>query len=83
MPPILYAMMLVAAIIVAVMPNTQQIMTRFRPAVNWRLWKDEAPAAIMWRWRPTAAGIAYIAVLLFFSVAIIERGQAVFLYFNF
>jgi D-alanyl-lipoteichoic acid acyltransferase DltB (MBOAT superfamily) len=82
-PPLFYAVLFVAAVIVAIMPNTQQIMTRFRPAVNWRLWKDEAPAAIMWRWRPTPAGIAFTGTLLFVSVAMISRGQAIFLYFNF
>jgi D-alanyl-lipoteichoic acid acyltransferase DltB (MBOAT superfamily) len=83
MPPILYLLMALAAVIVAFMPNTQQIMTRFRPAVNWRLWHGEAAAPIMWRWRPTPAGLAFTAVLLFVSIAMIERGQAIFLYFNF
>jgi alginate O-acetyltransferase complex protein AlgI len=82
-PPLLFGLMAIAALLVAFMPNTQQIMTRYRPAVNWRLWRAEAPAMIMWRWRPTPAGLVYIGVILFFGLAMIERGQAIFLYFNF
>lgn len=82
-PPALYALLALAALIVATMPNTQQIMTRFRPAVNWHQWHDQSPAPVMWRWRPTPAGLAFIGVTLFLSVALIQRGQAIFLYFNF
>jgi D-alanyl-lipoteichoic acid acyltransferase DltB (MBOAT superfamily) len=82
-PPLLFVEAALAAVIVALFPNTQQIMARFRPAVNWRLWKTEAPALLRWRWRPTAGGIAFAGVALFFGVAVIQRGQAIFLYFNF
>jgi D-alanyl-lipoteichoic acid acyltransferase DltB (MBOAT superfamily) len=82
-PPLLFGLIAIAALLVAFMPNTQQIMTRFRPAVNWRLWRHEAPALLMWRWRPTPVGLAFVGLTLFLGVVMVQRGQAVFLYFNF
>jgi D-alanyl-lipoteichoic acid acyltransferase DltB (MBOAT superfamily) len=75
---------LVASIaMIALLPNTQQIMRDFQPAWNWQEWRDTAPAAIDWRWRPNAAGIGFAGLALFLGVIFIQRGEAVFLYFNF
>lgn len=74
---------LVGVAIVALMPNTQQIMRRFDPACNWKEWADVAPAAVRWTWRPNALGLFFAAAALFLGVMFIQRGQAVFLYFNF
>ena len=71
------------AAIVFLFPNTQQIMGRFDPAYNWREWRDVARPPIAWTWRPNLAGLAFAAVTLFLGVMFIQRGQAVFLYFNF
>ncbi len=81
--PMLFALLVIAAAIVAFLPNTQQIMSRFRPAVNWATWRNEAPALVRWQWKPNALGIIYIGFLLAVALVIIERGEAVFLYFNF
>jgi D-alanyl-lipoteichoic acid acyltransferase DltB (MBOAT superfamily) len=82
-PTMLYVLIATGAVIVALMPNTQQIMARYRPAVNYSAWSTEAPALLNWRWQPDAIGIGFIGVALFFGVMLVQRGQSVFLYFNF
>jgi len=81
--PLIMLMTVVGILIVFLMPNTQQIMGRFNPAYNWQDWKDEAPALLRWQWRPSTFGIVFAGVALFFGLMFIQRGQAIFLYFNF
>lgn len=83
LPPALVLTIAASAAIVALMPNTQQIMARFRPAVDYARWAGVNVAPLPWRWRPDGAGLAFAGVLLFLAVMFIQRGQAVFLYFNF
>jgi alginate O-acetyltransferase complex protein AlgI len=75
--------LILAAGIVFLMPNTQQIMSRFKPALYWSEWRRIALPLIRWQWRPTMPGIAFAAVTLFLGIMFIQRGQAVFIYFNF
>lgn len=75
--------LIIAGGLVFLMPNSQQIMGRFHPALNWREWRDTARPLIDWTWRPSVLGLAFAGVTLFLGVAFIERGQSVFLYFNF
>jgi D-alanyl-lipoteichoic acid acyltransferase DltB (MBOAT superfamily) len=83
-PPLALALLIaVTVLIVALLPNTQQIMGAYRPAVNYGEWADVNHPPLMWRWRPDARGIVFAGVMLFFAVMFIQRGQAVFLYFNF
>jgi hypothetical protein len=42
-----------------------------------------APTRLRLTWAPTLAGLALAGVVLFIGVMFIQRGQAVFLYFNF
>jgi alginate O-acetyltransferase complex protein AlgI len=79
----LAAVILLGAAIVAFMPNTQQIMRRFSPAFNAAEWVDVAPAMLSWTWTPGWAGLLFAGVTLFLGVMFIQRGEAVFLYFNF
>ena len=72
-----------AGLIIAIMANTQQIMRSYCPALNWRQWRYVDPSLVPWRWRPDAVGIAIAGTALFFGLALIQRGEAVFLYFNF
>ena len=74
---------LLGVAIIAFMPNTQQIMRRFDPAFNAKEWVDVAPAMLSWTWAPNWAGLLFAGVTLFLGVMFIQRGQAVFLYFNF
>ena len=64
-------------------PNTQQIMRRYDPAYNAREWVGVAEAPLRWTWRADVKGLVFAGVVLFFGIVFIERGQAVFLYFNF
>ncbi|HEX5262032.1 MAG TPA: MBOAT family O-acyltransferase, partial [Phenylobacterium sp.] len=77
------ASLLVSAFLVFMTPNTQQIMGRFDPAHNWREWRAIAPAPIRWTWKPNAAGLVFAGVTLFLAIMFIQRGKAIFLYFNF
>ncbi|MFZ4746168.1 MAG: MBOAT family O-acyltransferase [Sphingomonas sp.] len=81
--PELLATISFAALIVAVAPNTQQIMARFEPAFNWREWANVAPSRLNWVWVPSTTGIILAGLALFIGIEFIQRGQAVFLYFNF
>jgi alginate O-acetyltransferase complex protein AlgI len=80
---ILAASIALSIVIVFLAPNTQQIMRRFNPAYNWKDWKDVAKAPLDWTWKPSTAGLLYVGLMLFLGVIFIQRGQAVFLYFNF
>jgi alginate O-acetyltransferase complex protein AlgI len=79
----LLAIVTIAIAIIAFAPNTQQIMQRFDPAYNWSEWADVAPSRLRWTWAPTLAGLSLAGVALFIGIMFIQRGQAVFLYFNF
>lgn len=73
----------IAAMIVAFAPNTQQIMKRYDPAYNWHEWADVAPSRFDWTWKPTPMGIVLAGLTLSIGIAFIQRGGAIFLYFNF
>lgn len=79
----LLSTLLACTAIVAVLPNTQQIMSRFDPAYGWLEWRDVAPPLIRYTWRPNAVGLLLAGVTLFFGIMFIQRGQVIFLYFNF
>jgi hypothetical protein len=69
--------------VTALFPNTQQIMRRFDPASDWAEWRNSSPSIIQWTWRPSTLGLAFASLTLFLGVMFVQRGQAVFLYFNF
>jgi D-alanyl-lipoteichoic acid acyltransferase DltB (MBOAT superfamily) len=79
----LLATIAIAALIVALAPNTQQIMRRYDPAHNWRDWADVAPSWLDWNWTPSPLGILLAGLTLSIAIGFIQRGGAVFLYFNF
>lgn len=79
----LVATILLGSLIIMFAPNTQQIMRRFDPAYNWREWADIAPARLAWTWKPNLAGLVFAGATLFLGIVFIQRGQAIFLYFNF
>jgi alginate O-acetyltransferase complex protein AlgI len=75
--------LLVAAFIVAFLPNTQQIMRNYRPAVNWSTWRDVGRPVLTWSWRPNVLCLLYVSIAFFLGVEFIQRGSAIFVYFNF
>jgi alginate O-acetyltransferase complex protein AlgI len=79
----LVATLLLCVVTVSLLPNTQQIMSRFEPACNWSEWRGVALPMVPWAWRPNTIGLLFAGVVLFFGVMFIQRGQAIFLYFNF
>ena len=79
----LLATLALCVVIVFFLPNTQQIMGRFDPAHNWSEWREVAQPPIRWTWRPSMIGLVFAGVVLFVGVMFIQRGQAIFLYFNF
>lgn len=81
--PTFLALLAGGALAVALLPNTQQIMRNYRPAVNWNAWRSVGLAPIRWTWRPTPLKLTFIAVLLFLGVEFIQRGETIFVYFNF
>ena len=81
-PGLILALAACAAMI-AFFPNTQQIMSRFDPAQNWSEWRGVAPPLVSFAWRPTTAGLVLAGFVLLAGVLFIERGPAIFLYFNF
>jgi D-alanyl-lipoteichoic acid acyltransferase DltB (MBOAT superfamily) len=66
-----------------VAPNTQQIMARFDPAENAGEWRGVAKPPVSWTWKPDTMGLVYVGLVLIAGVLAIQRGRAIFLYFNF
>jgi alginate O-acetyltransferase complex protein AlgI len=70
---------LLAGLLIAwCLPNTTQIMSRFRPGAS--LYEPPQPSRLKWRMTPGFACIA--AILLFASLALLGQ-PAEFIYFNF
>ena len=69
--------------IVFLFPNTQQIMARYSPVLDWAKWKNIARPIIEFEFRLTPAWAIFTGLVLFFGIAFISRGQTEFIYFNF
>lgn len=76
-------LMIVACFIIFFCPNTQQIMGRYRPILQWERWKDTAPATLRLQWRPNLFWAVYTGIALAIGLIFIMRGQTEFIYFNF
>jgi len=71
----------VAAVIALGLPNTQELMSKYRPALNFRA-RTTGPALLPLRWRPNFVwGVAFVAMLVVGIFAIAEPTE--FLYFEF
>ncbi|MEL6124761.1 MAG: MBOAT family O-acyltransferase [Pseudomonadota bacterium] len=78
-----FAFVLGAAALIALFPNTQQIMGRYTPILGWSKWRDVARPVIALTWRPTLGWAVWTGLVLFFAVAFVSRGATEFIYFNF
>jgi D-alanyl-lipoteichoic acid acyltransferase DltB (MBOAT superfamily) len=77
------ALFLAAAALIVFFPNTQQLMRRYRPALDFGRWATVARPAIQLTFRPTPAWAIGIGLIFFLGVAFILRGTTEFIYFNF
>jgi hypothetical protein len=75
--------MLIGYAAIYLVPNTQQIMGRFEPVLEWEKWQkmDAGPLAITWRM--TVPWMFATALVFFLGFALISRGTTQFIYFNF
>ena len=75
------------ALIVWTCPNTNQIMARVKPVVDWaRVEKSLVPAFWPTRrivWVPNAASALLVGGLAFYTIIYIGRRTSEFLYFQF
>ncbi|WP_095012033.1 MBOAT family O-acyltransferase [Tsuneonella mangrovi] len=64
-------------------PNTQQIMGRFDPVLEWPRWRALETYRGWCQWRMAARWTIAAAIVFFLGVAFISRGTSAFIYFNF
>jgi alginate O-acetyltransferase complex protein AlgI len=76
-------MIILGLLIVYLLPNTEQIMDRVHPALEWEKWRIVDPARVRFTFRFTPAGIAFASLALFLGFAFISRGSTNFIYFKF
>jgi alginate O-acetyltransferase complex protein AlgI len=80
---VLLLMMVLGLLIVYLLPNTEQIMDRVHPALEWEKWRIVDPARLRFTFRFTPTGIAVASLVLFLGFAFISRGSTKFIYFKF
>lgn len=78
-----FAFTLICVFVIACLPNTQQLMSRYGPVYDWAKWKSAAPPMISLSWRPTLPWALAMTLITFFAIAFVSRGQSEFIYFNF
>jgi len=69
--------------IVYLLPNTEQIMDKVHPALEWEKWRVVDPARLRITFRFTPVGVMMVSLALFLGFAFISRGTTKFIYFKF
>ena len=77
------AVIVIGFLIAYLLPNTQQIMTRFTPALEWEKWGKIDPARLTFAFRFSWPWLFGVAVTLWLGFVFISRGTPKFIYFNF
>jgi D-alanyl-lipoteichoic acid acyltransferase DltB (MBOAT superfamily) len=72
-----------SALIAYLFPNSEQILTRIDPVLEWKKWRSVSPPVISFTWRPSPAWAMMTGMTLFLALAFIARGTTKFVYFNF
>jgi D-alanyl-lipoteichoic acid acyltransferase DltB (MBOAT superfamily) len=72
-----------SALIAYLFPNSEQILTRTDPVLEWKKWRSISPPTVSLTWRPTPAWAMMTGLTLFLALAFIARGTTKFVYFNF
>ncbi len=76
-----YATMLLSAAAIAfLLPNSAQFLERFEPALSWHEWRSRAPAPLRLAFRPTLAWSIPLGLLFFLGLAFMSRGTGGFVY---
>ncbi|MCX7283805.1 MAG: hypothetical protein NTX28_07145 [Novosphingobium sp.] len=65
------------------LPNTQQIMGRFSPCLEWDKWRQVGLPLLPWHWKATTVGAMLSGATLFAGFVFIARGSLSFIYFGF
>jgi alginate O-acetyltransferase complex protein AlgI len=76
-------MVIFGLLIVYLLPNTEQLMDRVHPALDWEKWRVVDPARLRFTFRFTPTDIALASLALFLGFAFISRGSTKFIYFKF
>ena len=76
-----FAQIAAGLVIVWALPNTQQILTRFKPSLQQTAW-NQTGVPKPFRWSPTAGWAVATGVLLFFVLVELQQ-PSTFLYFRF
>jgi alginate O-acetyltransferase complex protein AlgI len=76
-------MIVLGLLIVYLLPNTEQIMDKVHPALEWEKWRIVDPARLRFTFPFTPVGIALASLALFLGFAFISRGNTNFIYFKF
>lgn len=79
----LLAILAIGYLIVLLAPNTQQIMARTGPALDWPQWREVGLPVVSFSWRPTPLWCFVGGVAFLLGLAFILRGTTEFIYFNF
>jgi hypothetical protein len=69
--------------IVYLFPNTEQIMDRVRPALEWDKWRKVDPARFGFLFSFNYVWVGAVSAVLFFGFAFLSRGSTSFIYFKF
>jgi alginate O-acetyltransferase complex protein AlgI len=80
---VLLLMIILGLFIVYLLPNTEQIMDKVHPALEWEKWRVVDPPRLRFIFSFTSAGIALVSLVLFLGFAFISRGSTKFIYFQF
>ncbi len=73
----------IGILIVFLLPNTQQIVGRYAPVLEWEKWRLIAPPLLNFEWRLNKKWAVATGVAVFLGVSFIMRGATEFIYFNF
>jgi alginate O-acetyltransferase complex protein AlgI len=76
-------LILAGLLVVYLWPNTEQIMDKVTPALEWEKWRNVDPARLRFSFRFTPLGVVFASLALFLGFAFISRGTVNFIYFKF
>lgn len=79
----LYPLLIAGFLFVYLLPNTQQIMDKALPALEWAKWRKTDRAPIHFEWSPSFLWCVGLGAVLMIGMAFIARGSTAFVYFNF